>query len=473
MSSEIAVIEVDNLSKRYEVYATPGDRLKEFLISPLIRRYKNFFDPKEDEFHYYRNFWALEHINFSVEPGETLGIIGRNGSGKSTLLQILAGTLSATFGQATVRGRVAALLELGSGFNPEFTGRENVYLNGQILGLTRKEVEERFEAITEFADIGDFIDQPVKTYSSGMFVRLAFAVQAHIDADVVIIDEALAVGDIFFRQKCYARLDYLRERGAAVILVSHAMSEIEQFCRRAIILDHGRLIFEGSSSEAAKHYYLLNQSPAKSTANSQAGPAVEGDVSNVLNTVSLAASSQESALHDVTQLTQIGSGAKCLQIGLTDVDGKPMAMFRQGDLAIFTTLYEVSDTSTVPIPGVLIKNDRGIIVHGKNSWQFDDCRLEGEGVPSRVWSRQEVRMDLAPGEYVFEVGLVSVPQDLWDRRTDVSHAEMAAQEYRLCHVPDAGVFSVAMRLDGHTSKLTHHGVADLAGSVRVVLNPSS
>ncbi|OSJ19314.1 ABC transporter ATP-binding protein, partial [Bradyrhizobium canariense] len=156
---------------------------------------------------YHREFWALKGISFEVRPGETLGIIGRNGSGKSTLLQIIAGTLSPTAGEVRVTGRVAALLELGSGFNPEFSGRENVLLNARILGLNREEIEARYDQIVAFADIGDFIEQPVKTYSSGMFVRLAFAVQAHIDASIVIIDEALAVGDVFFRQKCYARLE--------------------------------------------------------------------------------------------------------------------------------------------------------------------------------------------------------------------------------------------------------------------------
>lgn len=471
MSSNTPVIEVKSLSKCYEVYESPGDRLKEFLIPPLRRMVAALLGQKGAVSHYYREFWALQQVDFCVQPGETLGIIGRNGSGKSTLLQILAGTLSATSGKVAVRGRVAALLELGSGFNPEFTGRENVYLNGQILGLTRLEIEARFEAISEFADIGEFMDQPVKTYSSGMFVRLAFAVQAHIDAEVVIIDEALAVGDIFFRQKCYARLDTLREGGAAVILVSHAMSEIEQFCRRAIILDHGRLVFEGSSSEAAKHYYLLHQSPGLRPSQAEIPPVGEPPALLSDETPLPSSPQTESGFHSVTHLTQIGSGARCLWIGLTDHEGRPMALFRQGDVAVFTTVYELSDTSLAPIPGVLIKNDRGIIVHGKNSWQFDDCELEGEGVPSRVWSRQEIRMDLAPGEYVFEVGLVSVPWGLWDRRFEVSHAEMAAQEYRLCHVPDAGVFSVAMRLEGHTAKLTHHGVANLEGSVRVVLNP--
>ena len=178
MSSE-TVIQVNNLSKCYEIYEKPQDRLLQMLFRGRRQ--------------YYKEFWALRDVSFEVKQGETFGIIGRNGSGKSTLLQILAGTLAQTSGEALVKGRVAALLELGSGFNPEFTGRENVYLNGSVLGLTQQEIDDRYDQILEFADIGEFIDQPVKTYSSGMFVRLAFAVQAHIDANIIIIDEALAV----------------------------------------------------------------------------------------------------------------------------------------------------------------------------------------------------------------------------------------------------------------------------------------
>ena len=203
------------------------------------------------------DFWALRHVSFEVAPGERFGVIGRNGSGKSTLLQMIAGTLAPTEGEITVTGRVAALLELGSGFNPDFTGRENVFINGAIHGLSREQVADRFDAIAAFADIGEFIDQPVKLYSSGMFVRLAFAVGTTIDADILLIDEALAVGDVFFRQKCYRRLDELRERGVSIVLVSHGLGDIEQFCDRALLVERGEALFVGPSVEAVKRYYLL------------------------------------------------------------------------------------------------------------------------------------------------------------------------------------------------------------------------
>ena len=199
MSSNDVIIKVDGVHKYYQVYDKPNDRLKQFVV-PRLKRLLG-----RQPTGYFKEFKALHNVSFEVKKGETVGIIGRNGSGKSTLLQMICGTLTPTQGQIETHGRIAALLELGSGFNPEFTGRENVYMNATVLGLTTEEVDERFDSIVAFADIGDFIDQPTKTYSSGMVVRLAFAVIAHVDADILVIDEALSVGDAFFVQKCMHR----------------------------------------------------------------------------------------------------------------------------------------------------------------------------------------------------------------------------------------------------------------------------
>jgi len=233
MSSDQVAIQISKLSKCYEIYDAPRDRLKQFIL-PVLQR-KTGRSPKR----YFREFWALRDVSFDVMKGETIGVIGRNGCGKSTLLQMICGTLSPTEGSIRTQGRIAALLELGSGFNPEFTGRENVYLNAAVLGLTRSEIEARFDAITAFAEIGEFIEQPVKTYSSGMMVRLAFAVIAHVDADILIVDEALAVGDAFFTQKCMRFLRQFMKTGT-VLFVSHDTSAIVNLCSRAILLEHGK-----------------------------------------------------------------------------------------------------------------------------------------------------------------------------------------------------------------------------------------
>jgi ABC-type polysaccharide/polyol phosphate transport system ATPase subunit len=235
MSSNDIAIRVSNLNKRYEIYDSPRDRLKQFFL-PRFQRKENRQLKK-----YFREFWALQDISFNVKKGETVGIIGRNGAGKSTLLQMICGTLSPTSGGVETNGRIAALLELGSGFNPEFTGRENVYMNATVLGLSKDEIDNRFDDIAAFADIRQFMDQPVKTYSSGMVARLAFSVAVQVDPDVLIVDEALSVGDMAFQEKSFTRMKKIRDAGTAILFVSHSPSAVRNFCDRAIWIDAGRM----------------------------------------------------------------------------------------------------------------------------------------------------------------------------------------------------------------------------------------
>jgi len=247
MSSDIA-IKVEGLSKCYQIYDQPRDRLKQFVL-PKLQRVVGA-KPKQ----YYKEFWALKDVSFEVKKGETIGIIGRNGSGKSTLLQMICGTLHPTGGSIQTYGRIAALLELGSGFNPEFTGRENVYMNGAVLGLSHEEIDQRYDAIASFADIGDFIDQPVKTYSSGMMVRLAFAVSIKVDPTLMIVDEALSVGDMNFQAKCMTALTRLQDNGATVVFVSHDVGAVKSLCRQAVYLERGQLKAIGKAPEIAEQY---------------------------------------------------------------------------------------------------------------------------------------------------------------------------------------------------------------------------
>ena len=251
MSSEHA-IKISNLSKCYQIYSQPRDRLKQFLFPKL----RNSIGLNARQ--YFREFWALKNISFEVKKGETVGIIGRNGCGKSTLLQIICGTVSQTEGSVSCNGRIAALLELGSGFNPEFSGRENVYLNGAILGLSADEIRGRFDEIINFADIGDFLEQPVKTYSSGMMMRLAFAVAVNADPDILIIDEALSVGDELFQRKCFSRIETIRAAGATILFVSHSGHQIIDLCDRAILLDDGeQLLIDVPKTVVALYHKLL------------------------------------------------------------------------------------------------------------------------------------------------------------------------------------------------------------------------
>ena len=242
MSSGTAIT-VENLAKCYQIYDKPHQRLMQM----LWRGHRQ----------YYHEFWALNNVSFTVAKGETVGIIGKNGSGKSTLLQLICGTLNPTAGRIVTNGRVAALLELGSGFNPEFTGRENVFLNAAILGLTHEEIKARFDDIAAFADIGQFMDQPVKMYSSGMYVRLAFAVVINVDPDILIVDEALSVGDERFVRKCFARIQAIRESGATILFVSHSGGTIIELCERALLLDGGERLLTGTPKTVYGYYQRL------------------------------------------------------------------------------------------------------------------------------------------------------------------------------------------------------------------------
>ena len=246
MSSELA-LKVEQIGKCYPIYNHPRDRL----LQALWGKRRQLHQP----------FWALQDVSFELKRGRTLGVVGRNGSGKSTLLQLICSTLTPTTGRIQAHGRIGALLELGSGFNPEFSGRENVFLNGALLGLTRREIEDRLDTMLAFADIGSFIDQPVKTYSSGMAVRLAFAVQAHVQPDLLVVDEALAVGDEMFQKKCYSHIDRLKQEGTAILLVTHSCPQILQHCDDALLLHGGRLRLIGAPKLVTSTYQRLCNAP--------------------------------------------------------------------------------------------------------------------------------------------------------------------------------------------------------------------
>ena len=257
MSSE-PIIEVRGMGKAYPMYDKPHHRLLQMLAPGPSNRW-------------YKEYHALRDVDFTVRRGETVGIVGSNGSGKSTLLQVICGTLAPTTGAVHVRGRVAALLELGAGFNPEFTGRENVYLNGSVLGLTRKEIDDCFDDIAAFADIGEFIEQPVKSYSSGMYIRLAFAVAINVTPDILVIDEALSVGDEAFQRKCFARINAIRDAGATVLFVSHSAGTVIELCDRAILMDHGEVLAQGTPKFVVSRYHKLIYAPIEKAAKIREG----------------------------------------------------------------------------------------------------------------------------------------------------------------------------------------------------------
>ena len=247
MSSDIAVL-ITNIGKCYQIYNSPKDRL----MKPIMNRLRRLFGAAEKQ--YCREYWALKDVSFKVKKGDSVGVLGKNGAGKSTLLQMITGTLAPTMGEMQIKGRVAALLELGAGFNPEFSGHENIFMNATILGLSKEEIDDKYDAILAFADIGDFVQQPVKTYSSGMYIRLAFAVAVHTDPEILIIDEALSVGDIRFQMKCLRHMEELKQKGTTILFVSHAPEQVKRFCNKAIWLDSGTIKASGDSASVCDQY---------------------------------------------------------------------------------------------------------------------------------------------------------------------------------------------------------------------------
>ena len=369
--AEVAIL-VRGLTKRYHIYATPAQRLKQFFL-PRLRRWLGL-----SKCDYFQEFAALHDVSFTVERGQTVGIIGRNGSGKSTLLQIICGTLYPTEGEVRVEGRVAALLELGSGFNPEFTGRENIFFNAGVLGQDEAVTRERLAAIEAFADIGDFIDQPVKTYSSGMLVRLAFAVIAHVDADILVIDEALAVGDAFFTQKCMRFLRDFMQHGT-VLFVSHDTNAVKNLCNHAIWLDKGRMRQQGTAKEVSEAYlrefYAQQQGMAEAPAQ-EAAPATNrewtapatGDqrlpwlnASNLRNDLQVFP-------HDPQSDSFGEGGARIVAVQLCDEQGEALAWAVGGELVRMRIVVQAVQALAIPIVGFVVKDRLGQVLFGDNTY---------------------------------------------------------------------------------------------------------
>jgi lipopolysaccharide transport system ATP-binding protein len=325
------VISVQNVSKVYHLYQHPFDRV---LGSLALSRRRS------------AEFWALRNINLHVDKGEVLALVGPNGSGKSTLLQIISGILQPTSGRVLCDGRVAALLELGAGFNPEFTGRDNVYLNGEIMGVSHKEMEKAFPRIEEFAEIGRFIDRPVKEYSSGMYVRLAFSTAIHIDPQILIVDEALAVGDAIFASRCIRKFEELRQRKVTVLLVSHDLGLVKRLADRAAFMLEGKVVMQGSPKDAVNHYV---------------GFVLDREKGNPADDRSLETSAATSSFRH-------GDGAsRIVDIGLMNGAREPSRAFRPGDRILIQVRAAFRQAVSNPIVGILIRNRIGMDVYGTNT----------------------------------------------------------------------------------------------------------
>lgn len=401
-SSEVA-IQVSNLSKCFQIYEKPSDRL----LQMLARGFKK----------YYREFWALKNVSFEVRKGETVGIVGRNGSGKSTLLQMICGTLNPSGGDIKVNGRIAALLELGSGFNPEFTGRENVYMNAAVLGLTKKEIDARYAEIEAFADIGQFIDQPVKTYSSGMTVRLAFAVAINVEPEVLIIDEALSVGDELFQRKCFSRIEAIKKNGTTILFVSHSGAAVVGLCDRAILIDNGDVLASGPPKKIIGKYQRLLYAPSDKRTSIR--EEIQRQEEAVLSEDSIEALEEKQSKSDVTAfydpnlkpkstLVYESLGAIIDSPVVYNLPGSQVNCLKRGE--IYKYCYKVSfdRTATNVRFGMLIKTTQGFELGGSVSAPNAERAIPivQAGVEYEV--AFSFSCDLNPAVYFLNAGVVGV-----------------------------------------------------------------
>lgn len=392
-------ITVAGVSKCYQVYDKPQDRVKQAIV-PRLRNALALPEKK-----YFSEFWALKDVSFEVRKGDTVGIIGRNGSGKSTLLQIICGTLSPSGGDATTRGRVAALLELGAGFNPEFTGRENVFMSAAILGLTRREIEARMDRILAFADIGHFIDQPVKVYSSGMYVRLAFAVSAHVDAEIMVIDEALAVGDAVFVQKCMRYLRSFRERGT-LLFVSHDTSSVLSFCQSAIWLDKGEVRSYGTAQETTQAYleYCAQESYGDEI-KLQALDSRQVRKTSERSPIKTEDNLKIEIFDNISNSDGWKSGAASIvSVELENLDELGRPYFFGGERVRLTVNAEAHSELKSPILGFFLKDSRGQSLFGEHTYTYVEPMNVTSG--QRLQAEFEFHLPLLPnGDYSMTVSV--------------------------------------------------------------------
>lgn len=376
MSSDDIAISVRNLGKTYRLFGHPGDRIKQFL-SLGIKKYHN-------------EFTALHDVSFDIKKGEMLGIIGRNGSGKSTLLQLICGILKPTTGTVKVGGRISALLELGAGFNPEFTGRENVYFQGAVMGISKEDMDGRFDEIAAFADIGEFIDQPVRMYSSGMFVRLAFAAAINVAPDILVVDEALSVGDAQFQSKCFAKLQEIRAKGITVLFVTHSLDLVAAHCERAVLLDQGRLIESGKPKDAIDSYRELLTTKAEHANEVKEGAATLLIWANMFDL-------------NPSEVRYGSRDTEIVEAGLFTLVNSPSQLLHYGDQYLLKIRLRSYRHGMEPFVSFVIKDPKGLPLCGTTTL------MEGIHVKSPLPGQVlivtfRLQILLNPGHYLLSVG---------------------------------------------------------------------
>lgn len=407
-------IRIREVSKIYRLYDNPMDRLKEAFRLSRKTRYSEYF--------------ALDRISFDVKKGETVGLIGTNGAGKSTLLKIVTGVLSPSSGEAVVNGKIAALLELGAGFNMEYTGIENIYLNGTMSGFTREQMKEKIDDIVEFAGIGDFINQPVKTYSSGMFARLAFAVAINVEPDILIVDEALSVGDIYFQAKCFKKMDEIKKNGTTILLVTHDLSSVVKYCDKAVLLNKGRFVEEGSPKKIVDIYkkILVNQ-------YDEAEKEHDGDThkNETLVTAEQVGNTWKEHLRINDDQLFYGNGkANIIDFGIFDNKGQITNVIMKNTEFVLKIKVKFNEDVESPIFAYTFKNEKGVEITGTNT-MFEKAMVSDAKREDVYTIEFRQNMTLQGGEYLLSFGCTGYEGDefvVYDRLYDITNVTVVSEQ---------------------------------------------
>ncbi len=387
MQNELA-ISVKDVTKVYKLYDKPIDRLRETLS----------LTHKE----YHKKFYALKGLSFDVKKGETVGIIGTNGSGKSTILKIITGVLSPTTGSVRVSGVISALLELGAGFNMDYTGIENIYMNGTMMGFTKEDMDKKLSAILEFADIGDFVYQPVKTYSSGMFIRLAFALAINVDPEILIVDEALSVGDVFFQAKCYKKMESMMKHGATILMVTHDMGSIIKYCNKVVLLNKGEFIAQGSAGDMVDLYKKILAGQFEKLGDEE---GIDGKAESMQDSpkASKGSSLMKSELTLNPSVTEYGDGrAEIVDFGLIDKKGSVSSLLIKGEEFTIKEIIKFNTSIDMPIFTYTIKDKKGTELTGTNT-MFEGCDIRAVKAGDTYEVEFTQRMNLQGGEYLLSM----------------------------------------------------------------------
>jgi lipopolysaccharide transport system ATP-binding protein len=463
MSDDI-VLRADGLSKCFKIYTNPWDRAWEWMTLGRQTRHKEF--------------WAVKDISFEVKRGQFLGIIGPNGAGKSTLLKMVSGVLHPTEGSFQAQGRVLSLLELSAGLDKELTGRENALRHAELLEFPDDYIHRRMAQIKEFSELSDFFERPINLYSTGMRTRLAFSLFAFLECDVLILDEVLAVGDIFFRQKCFARLDELIAQDTAIILVTHNMGIVQRYCDEVMVLHKGAKIYQGQPDEAIRTFmHLRGDRDAK-----LAEIIFKQEVDELEQQFGMSDSTPtkeeffwppEGTFMPISPADQKGAGrARLVRLAICSETGDPCQAFKQGEDAYFCYEFELKRDIGIPIGSIDIRDQYNVLIHGKNSLQHNTLvphRIRGG---SRLRFSQRIGLGLAPGPYTFSLSLLTLSLDDYVHLDQLSYRELNQKRKYLCRVKRAGAFTVMPRFGERLERL-HGGLCDLPGDCQIQLVTNS